>query len=340
MLQRGQAAAFANLMMLGGTLAGNGLGYLTGVGVLSQEMAYWVLIVLNIVDIPLGMMGVGVSPGWWSPERPAEEPPAGASGSAGGGDGVVAAAARWTSDFFSPFWRKDAKSFRWWFYFTTVQTSAQIVGQTFLMYWLQDEVAPHGFLFAGHVPPGMALSDSSGSGAESGSAAQAALSLGGLAGSIASTATSVLGGCGPCDRARRTVIALSSLAMAASAAALTTTHSFTVYLVLQVVIGLLTGLAAAPMAALGTDVLPAESDDPNTAKDPARDANLFTLAQTIPSTVLPIPFGNALPDASQPAKRAAAYRMFFWTQAALTAGSLWMVRLSLPLRALGAPGVA
>ena len=94
-LQRGQAAAFANLMMLGGTLAGNGLGYLTGVGVLSQEMAYGVLIVLNIVDIPLGMMGVGVSPGWWSPERPAEEPPAGASGGAGGGGGgVVAAAAR------------------------------------------------------------------------------------------------------------------------------------------------------------------------------------------------------------------------------------------------------
>lgn len=74
--QRGLASGFQNLMMLGGGLAGNGIGYLTGIGAVSQNVAYIILIGLNVVDIPLGMMGVGMIPGWWSPERRPPSTPA------------------------------------------------------------------------------------------------------------------------------------------------------------------------------------------------------------------------------------------------------------------------
>ena len=136
----------------------------------------------------------------------------------------------------------------------------------------------------------------------------------GVVGSIGSTATSVLGGLGPCDRSRRLVIALSAILAGLGAAALALTHSFEIFLILSALNGVLTGLAAAPTAALTADVLPAEADDASTAADPARDANLFTLAGTLPSTILPLPFGNALPGASQPRKRATVYKTFFWTQ--------------------------
>lgn len=41
-----------------------------GKGSISQTQAYWFLIVLNAIDIPLGLVGVGRRPGLWSPERP------------------------------------------------------------------------------------------------------------------------------------------------------------------------------------------------------------------------------------------------------------------------------
>ena len=74
--QRGMASGFQNFMQLGGGLAGNGIGFLTGIGWCSQDWAYIILIVLNVIDIPLGMMGVGGSPGWWTPERPRPPQPA------------------------------------------------------------------------------------------------------------------------------------------------------------------------------------------------------------------------------------------------------------------------
>ena len=80
----------------------------------------------------------------------------------------------------------------------------------------------------------------------------------------------------------------------------------------------------APTAALTADVLPSEADDATTAADPARDANLFTLAGTLPSTVLPL-VGTLLPGAGHPQQRARVYRTFFWTQAALSIGSIWML---------------
>ena len=168
--QRGLASGFQNLMMLGGGLAGNGIGYLTGVGVVSQNAAYVILIVLNVVDIPLGMMGVGVSPGWWSPERrPSSTPAASQMVAPGATDGFQRynysdgqeqqgragrgswLASTWASlaDFAGPFWRKGASSFRWWFGYTVFFQSSLVVGQTFLLFWLQDEVIPHGFLFFG-----------------------------------------------------------------------------------------------------------------------------------------------------------------------------------------------
>ena len=97
-----------------------------------------------------------------------------------------------------------------------------------------------------------------------------------------------------------------------------------VFMLLSALNGVFTGLAAAPTAALTADVLPSEADDATTAADPARDANLFTLAGTLPSTVLPL-VGAALPGASHPQQRARVYRTFFWTQAALSIGSIWML---------------
>lgn len=168
--QRGLASGFQNLMMLGGGLAGNGIGYLTGIGAVSQNAAYVILIVLNVVDIPLGMMGVGVRPGWWSPERrPSPPPPALQVVAPAAADGLqrydysdaqerqgrarhgswLALAWESLADFAGPFWRKGASSFRWWFGYTVFFQSSLVVGQTFLLFWLQDEVIPHGFLFFG-----------------------------------------------------------------------------------------------------------------------------------------------------------------------------------------------
>ena len=127
--QRGLASGFQNLMMLGGGLAGNGIGYLTGIGSVSQDWAYISLIALNVIDIPLGMMGVGVAPGWWSPERrPPPPPPAPTAtqqqaqeqqGGGGGGGGWLGSMWAACADFFGPFWREGASSFRWWFAYTT-----------------------------------------------------------------------------------------------------------------------------------------------------------------------------------------------------------------------------
>lgn len=134
----------------------------------------------------------------------------------------------------------------------------------------------------------------------------------------------MVGGLGPCDRSRRLVIGGTALLTGVSAALMALTHSFGVFLILSALNGVLTGLAAAPTAALTADVLPSEADDATTAADPARDANLFTLAGTLPSTVLPL-VGNALPGANHPQQRAKVYRGFFWTQAALSIGSIWML---------------
>jgi MFS family permease len=171
---------------------------------------------------------------------------------------------------------------------------------------------------------GQSSSGSGSSGAALGNEAQAALALAGIIGSIASTATSVLGGLGPCDRSRRLVIGLTATLTGISAGVMALTHSFQVFLLLSALNGVFTGLAAAPTAALTADVLPSEADDDTTAADPARDANLFTLAGTLPSTVLPL-IGAALPSASHPQQRARVYRTFFWTQAALSIGSIWML---------------
>lgn len=180
-----------------------------------------------------------------------------------------------------------------------------------------------------HVwPGGDAGTEASSSGSVSSSAlgneAQAALALAGIIGSVGSTATSVLGGLGPCDRSRRIVIGLTALFTGISAGLMALTHSFEVFLVLSALNGVLTGLAAAPTAALTADVLPSEADDATTAADPARDANLFTLAGTLPATVLPL-VGSVLPSAHHPQQRARVYRGFFWTQAALSIGSIWML---------------
>eukprot|EP01044_Picomonas_judraskeda_P031304 COSAG03_NODE_11630_length_583_cov_1.088843_1_plen_110_part_01 len=99
-----------------------------------------------------------------------------------------------------------------------------------------------------------------------------------------------------------------------SAAVMAQTHSFEVFLLLSALNGVFTGFAAAPTAALTADVLPSELDDATTAADPARDANLFTLAATLPATLLPL-IGGALPGDSHPQQRATVYRIFFWTQA-------------------------
>jgi MFS family permease len=171
---------------------------------------------------------------------------------------------------------------------------------------------------------GHSLSGSGSSGSALGNEAQAALALAGIVGSIGSTATSVLGGLGPCDRSRRLVIGLTAALTGISAGLMALTHSFQVFLFLSALNGVFTGLAAAPTAALTADVLPSEADDDTTAADPARDANLFTLAGTLPSTVLPL-VGTALPGASHPQQRARVYRTFFWTQAALSIGSIWML---------------
>ena len=193
-------------------------------------------------------------------------------------------------------------------------------------YWLQDEVIPHGFLLFG-VDFISGSGWGSGSGATvAGNDAQAALALAGIVGSVASTATSVVGGLGPCDRSRRLVIGGSTLLMGLGAACLAFTHSFTLFLALSAANGLLTGLAAAPTTAVTADVLPSEEDDASTAANPARDANLFTLAGTIPATVLPLPFGNLLPGAGQPGRRRAVYNTFFWVQAGLSVGAIWMLQ--------------
>ena len=69
--------------------------------------------------------------------------------------------------------------------------SAQVVGTTFLLYWLQDEVIPHGFLFfgmdfissaasgGGGGGDGSGSSDGSSSATAAGNEAQAALALAG-----------------------------------------------------------------------------------------------------------------------------------------------------------------
>ena len=147
--QRGRAGSFQMFMQFGGSLLGYVLGVLVGDGRLSQDRAYWLLLVVNAIDIPLGMIGVGEHPGLWSAERlrfgPEERRNA---------VDAAAAAARWSwsvvgasrallagmKDFFAPFWKAEARTFRCFFVFSAIQTSAAQFGTQYAMYWLRDEI--------------------------------------------------------------------------------------------------------------------------------------------------------------------------------------------------------
>ncbi len=88
-------------------------------------------------------------------------------------------------------------------------------------------------------------------------------------------------------------------------------------------IGLANGLAAAPLAALAADVLPT---DPSglMALEPSRDANMLTLAGTIPGTLVPMVLGWVATLAS--GETATAYRLFWAINAALTLLALATLR--------------
>ena len=83
--------------------------------------AYGLLLLINLADIPLGMIGVGERPGLWSEERPRPLPPptaaAAADVSLGAPQPLIAALARGAKEFVSPFWKREGQAFRWFFAF-------------------------------------------------------------------------------------------------------------------------------------------------------------------------------------------------------------------------------
>jgi hypothetical protein len=163
--QRGRAGGFQMLMQFGGGLLGYAIGVYVGDdgshgdgsgsggggggGGISMDAAYWILIVVNALDIPLGMVGVGQRPGLWAPERPRPALPRSNEAAAAAPDQAVVQgrtgqllrdAVLAAKTFVAPFWQRDGRAFRWFFAFTVLQQSAAQCGQQYVMYWLRDEI--------------------------------------------------------------------------------------------------------------------------------------------------------------------------------------------------------
>jgi hypothetical protein len=94
---------------------------------------------------------------------------------------------------------------------------------------------------------------------------------------------------------------------------------------MSVLIGMANGLAAAPLAALAADVLPTDAAGVM-ALEPSRDANMLTLAGTIPGTFLPMVLGWVASSATSGTSGGAAYRLFWGISAAVTLRSAGFLR--------------
>ena len=71
--QRGVAASFQMVVDSLSWASGSGLGVLLGEGLISVDRTYDLIILLNIIQLPIGIATMGDGPGWCAPELP---PPA------------------------------------------------------------------------------------------------------------------------------------------------------------------------------------------------------------------------------------------------------------------------
>lgn len=150
--QRAAGAAIIGFTTSGSLYLGSMLGLFIGQSWISHDTAFAFMLMLNIINLPLGCLAMGDRPGCFSAERPVPDSDPGDAGKSCATMlrerlGSPRRICETLADFLSAF--RDSPAYRWYFLQAFVGTLNPF--GVFIFYWYQDCFAPRFTFFGWHL---------------------------------------------------------------------------------------------------------------------------------------------------------------------------------------------